>query len=69
LRAAASVENRGAQPYFIVWFQGPDALTEEAVEAVLEADVTGTPAAVEFDPDEDLIPVAFTATQSSGTDL
>ena len=62
------VENRGAQPHFIVWFKGPDDLTEEAVEAVLEADVTGTPAAVGFNPDEDLIPVAFTATQSSGTD-
>ena len=68
-RQTIKVENRGAQPHFLLWFLGPDDLTEEAVEAVLEADITGTPAAVDFNPDEDLIPVAFTATQSSDTDL
>lgn len=67
-RQTIKVENRGAQPHFLLWFLGPDELTEEAVEAVLEAEVTGTPAAVGFNPDEDAIPVAFTATQSSGTD-
>ncbi len=63
------VENRGAQPHFIVWFEGPDGLTEDEVAAVLEADLTGTPAAVDFNPDEDLIPVFFTATQSPGTSI
>ncbi len=63
------VENTGAQPHFIVWFQGPDDLTEDEVEAVLQSDMTGTPAAVDFNPDEDLIPLLFTATQSTGTSI
>ena len=61
------VENSGAQPHFIVWFKGPAGLTEDDVAAVLEADMTGTPAAVDFNPDEDLIPIFFSATQSTGT--
>jgi len=61
------VENSGVQPHFIVWFKGPEGLTEDDVAAVLESDMTGTPAAVDFNPDEDLIPVLFTATQSRGT--
>ncbi|MDQ3655025.1 MAG: hypothetical protein M3457_08095 [Chloroflexota bacterium] len=63
------VRNAGAQPHFIVWFKGPEGLTEDDVAAVLESDMTGTPAAVAFDPDEDLIPVFFTATQSTGTSI
>ncbi len=63
------IENVGAQPHFIVWFKGPDDLTEDDVAAVLEADMTGTPAAVDFNPDEDLIPLFFTATQSTGTSI
>jgi len=63
------VENSGAQPHFIVWFKGPEGLTEDDVAAVLESDMTGTPAAVDFNPDEDLIPVFFTATQSTGTSI
>ena len=63
------VENRGAQPHFIVWFKGPEGLTEEDVAAVLESDMTGTPAPVDFHPEEDLIPVFFTASQSTGTSV
>jgi len=63
------IENVGAQPHFIVWFKGPEGLTEEDVAAVLEADMTGTPAAVDFNPDEDLIPVFFSATQSTGASM
>ncbi|MBA3379804.1 MAG: hypothetical protein H0T93_13055 [Chloroflexia bacterium] len=63
------VENIGAQPHFIVWFSGPDGLTDADVEAVLESDMTGTPAAVDFDPNVDLVPVLYTATQSTGTSV
>ena len=59
------IENVGAQPHFIVWFKGPEGLTEEDVAAVLEADMTGTPAAVDFNPETDLMPVLFTGTQST----
>lgn len=61
------IENRGIQPHFIVGFKGSEGLTEDDVAAVLESDMTGTPAAVDFNPDEDLVPVLFTATQSTGT--
>ncbi len=63
------VENSGVQPHFIVWFKGPEGLTEDDVAAVLESEMTGTPAAVDFNPDEDLIPALFTATQSTGTSI
>lgn len=63
------VENVGAQPHFIVWFKGPEGLTEDDVATVLESEVTGTPAALDFDPNVDLFPVFFTATQSTGTSV
>ena len=63
------IDNDGAQPHFIVWFQGPEGLTEGDMAAVLESDMTGTPAAVDFDPNKDLIPTLFTGTQSTGTSV
>lgn len=63
------VRNAGVQPHFIVWFKGPEGLTEDDVAAVLESDMTGTPAALDFDPNVDLIPVFVTATQSTGTSI
>lgn len=63
------VTNVGAQPHFLFIAQGPDSMTYEQVAAVLESEMTGTPAAVDFDPDADLIPVSFTGTQSMNTDI
>lgn len=66
------IDNIGAQPHFIGWFQGPDDMTEEQIEVVLdeerEAMMTGMePEWSDLNPDEDLMPVVFTGTQSTGT--
>ncbi len=66
------IDNIGAQPHFIGWFLGPDGMTEEQIQVVLDeemqAEMTGTPAAYSgLNPEEDLMPVAFTATQSMST--
>jgi hypothetical protein len=66
------VDNAGAQPHFVGWVQGPDGLTEEQIQTVLDeemqAEMTGTPPAYsDFNPEEDLMDVTFTATQSTGT--
>lgn len=68
------VDNIGAQPHFIVWFQGPDGMTEEQIATVLQEEMdammAGTePEWSELDPDEDLIEVTFTGTQSTDTSI
>lgn len=68
------IDNVGAQPHFIAWFKVPDGTTTEQIEVVLdeeaEAEVTGTPPVYSgLNPDEDLTPVTFTATQSTGTSI
>lgn len=68
------IDNAGGQPHFVGWFLLPDGTTEEEIEVVLdeeaEAEMTGTPAAYSgINPDEDLMPVVFTATQSSDTSI
>lgn len=63
------VTNIGAQPHFLIVAQVPETVTESDLEAVLQADLTGTPAAVDFNPDEDFNDVAFTGTQSTNTEL
>jgi hypothetical protein len=63
------ITNVGAQPHFVFIAQGPDSMTEADIEAILEADMTGTPAATDIDPDEDFDDVAGTGTQSMGTDI
>jgi hypothetical protein len=66
------VDNIGAQPHFIGWYLGPDDMTAEQIQVVLDeemqAEMSGTPVAYsDLNPEEDLTPVAFTATQSMGT--
>jgi len=61
------IDNVGAQPHFVICFKAPANLTEDDVKAVLEAEMTGTPAAVAFNPDKDLQPAFGTSTQSTGT--
>ena len=66
------VDNIGAQPHFIGWVQGPDGLTEDQVQTLLDeemaAEMTGTPPAYsDLNPEEDFTDVIFTATQSTGT--
>jgi len=68
------IDNLGAQPHFIGWFQVPDGTTEAQVQTVLDeemqAAMTGTPPAwSDLNPDEDLMPVIFTGTQSTGTSI
>jgi hypothetical protein len=61
------VDNIGAQPHFVVAGRTEVEITEADIEAVLASDMTGTPAAVDFDPDEDFDDVFYTGTQSMGT--
>lgn len=68
------IDNIGAQPHFIGWFQGPDGMTEDQVQTVLEEEqqamMTGTPPAWSgINPEEDLMPIVFTATQSPNTSI
>jgi hypothetical protein len=68
------IDNIGAQPHFIGWFLGPDGMTPEQVETALneeaQAEMTGTPVAYSgLDPNQDLMPVTFTANQSTGTSM
>jgi hypothetical protein len=68
------IDNIGAQPHFIGWFQLPDGTTAEQVRQVLDeemqAEMTGTPPAYsDLNPEEDLMPVTFTATQSTNTSM
>jgi hypothetical protein len=63
------IENIGAQPHFIVAGYTMAEITEDDVAAVLEAEMTGTPAAVDFNPDEDFVDSFFTGTQSAGTTM
>jgi hypothetical protein len=61
------VDNMGAQPHFIFAAHAPEGITGEDVEAILQADMTGTPAAVGFDPDTDFQPLFGSGAQSTGT--
>jgi len=61
------IDNIGAQPHFVFAGSTTVGVTDAEVEAVLEGDLTGTPAAVDFDPDTDFMPVFNTGTQSMGT--
>jgi hypothetical protein len=63
------IENAGAQPHFIASGRATVDVTEADIEAVLEAEMTGTPAAVDFNPDEDFEDSFYTATQSTGTSV
>ncbi len=63
------VTNVGAQPHFVFIAKGPDSMTEADIEAIIEAEMTGTPAATDIDPDADFDDVAGTGTQSMGTDI
>jgi hypothetical protein len=61
------VDNVGAQPHFVIGVRSEVPITEADIEAILEADLTGTPPANEIDPETDFVDVLFTGTQSTGT--
>lgn len=61
------VDNIGAQPHFLYAATGPDGLTADDVGAVLQGEMTGTPAAVDFNPETDLAYAFSTGNQSTGT--
>jgi hypothetical protein len=63
------IDNIGAQPHFIVASFTEVNVTEDDVMAVLESEMTGTPAAVDFNPDEDLTDAFYTGNQSSNTTM
>lgn len=63
------VDNVGAQPHFVIAGRSTVDVTEQDILAVLESDMTGTPAAVDFDPDRDFEDAFFTGTQSTGTSM
>jgi hypothetical protein len=71
-RNVLRTQNVGQQPHFILLIQGPDDMTQEQVQVALEeqmqAEMSGTPAAYSgINPDEDLIDLGGTGTQSTGT--
>lgn len=61
------IDNIGAQPHFIVAGTTQVDVTEADLDAVLEAEMTGTPAAVDFNPAEDFEEAFYSGTQSNGT--
>ncbi len=66
------IDNIGAQPHFIGWFKVPDGLTAEQIQTVLDEEeqamMTGTPPVYsDLNPEEDIVPVTFSGTQSGGT--
>ncbi len=63
------IENIGAQPHFIASGRATVEVTEADIEAVLESEMTGTPPAVDFNPDEDFEDSFYTASQSTGTSV
>jgi hypothetical protein len=68
------IDNIGAQPHFIVWFQLPDGSTEEQVATILQEEMDAMMAGEEpvysdLNPDEDVTEVTFTGTQSGGTTI
>lgn len=63
------IDNVGAQPHFVFGAHGPSGMTDADVEAVLQADMTGTPAANGMNPETDFQDAFGTGTQSMGTSL
>jgi hypothetical protein len=61
------VDNIGAQPHFISAGTTTKDVTEEDLMAVLNSEMTGTPAAVDFNPDTDFQEAFYSGTQSMGT--
>ena len=60
------VQHHGAQPHFLEIDKGPDTMTKEMVQATLDGEMSGTPAAGGMS-ESDLSPVFFAPTQSIGT--
>lgn len=61
------LDNKGAQPHFLILMKGPDGMTKDQVKLTVESDMSGTPVAGALDPNKDFMPVISTATQSKGT--
>lgn len=61
------VDNIGAQPHFVTGAIVTKDITNADVEAILQADMTGTPPAVDINPEMDFNNVLFSGTQSTGT--
>jgi hypothetical protein len=63
------LENLGAQPHFLFLAKGPDTMTNEQITELLAWEMEGMQGEppVDWNPDTDLVPVTFTATQSIGT--
>lgn len=64
-----ALTNVGAQPHFLLVTRGPDSMTIDDIAAILDADMTGTPAATDLNPDEDFEDEYFTGTQSTDTTI
>jgi hypothetical protein len=63
------IDNIGAQPHFVIGALAKKPITEEEIGLLLEADMTGTPAAIDFDPDADFEDVFYSGTQSTNTSI
>jgi hypothetical protein len=60
------VQNNGAEPHFLELSKGPDSMTVEQVQAVLQGEMSGTPMAGGLS-ESDLQPIFYSPTQSTGT--
>ena len=63
----AKIENVGAQPHFFELLKVPDGTTHDDLTALVEAAVSGTPAAGGLNPETDFQLVTYTPPQSIGT--
>lgn len=63
------IDNIGAQPHFITASTTTVPITDADMEALLHAEMTGTPAALDFDPDTDFTEAFYSGTQSTGTSI
>ena len=63
------IDNVGAQPHFVIADLSAKPVTMDDVAALLDAELTGTPAAVGIDPDTDLKQAFMTGVQSTNTSL
>lgn len=63
------IENTGAQMHHVSAGRIIDGIDRDDVLAVLQADMTGTPAVVDFNPEEDFQTVFFSGNQSGGSTM
>lgn len=68
-RQLVRIDNTGAQPHFVLAGFTEVDVTKDDISAVLESEMTGTPAAVDFDPEADFEDAFYTGNLSTGSTM